>query len=221
MSTAIGKYESERKWLPIAMLFVAFATVANDLRMSTDWTPDWKRAIPVFAAVVAFVALTNGDFRALGIRLPAQSIRHWLIVATILAAILLLLGLGGFLILRLGLVPPETASNAVTDPKDFSARLVHLTVIAPVLEETVYRLILCVPIARFSPLLAVVVSGVTFAGLHFLYGNPGPDNFFAGYLLAWIYLKSGSIYLPILFHAGGNAIILCFQVANWYALSVV
>ena len=40
-------------WLPTAMLIIAFAIVANDLRLSAAWTPEWKRMVP--AALVVLV----------------------------------------------------------------------------------------------------------------------------------------------------------------------
>jgi len=76
----------------------------------------------------------------------------------------------------------------------------------PLLEETLYRLVLLVPlVALLGCRWAIVISGAVFAALHFAYGNPAPDNFVAGYLLAWAYLKSGSIVIPIAWHALGNA----------------
>ncbi len=63
----------------------------------------------------------------------------------------------------------------------------------PVLEEMLYRLVLCAPlVALLGPWYAIVISGAAFGALHFLYGNPAPTNFVAGYLLAWPYLRSGS-----------------------------
>jgi len=49
-----------------------------------------------------------------------------------------------------------------------------------------------------------------FAALHFLGGNPGPDNFIAGYILAWSYLKSESIAIPVLLHSLGNFFVYLF-----------
>ena len=91
---------------------------------------------------------------------------------------------------------------------------------APILEESVYRLALCVPLAALcGPRWTIAVSGAVFAALHFVYGNPGPDNFIAGYFLAWAYLKSGTLMIPMALHALGNACVIALHVGTWYWLS--
>jgi membrane protease YdiL (CAAX protease family) len=52
--------------------------------------------------------------------------------------------------------------------------------------------------------LCIGVSGVIFAGLHFLYGNPSPENLLGGFILTWANLKSGTLIVPISLHAVGN-----------------
>ena len=44
--------------------------------------------------------------------------------------------------------------------------------------------------------------------LHFFYGNPGLDNFVGGYVFAWAYVRSGSLYVPMTLHALGNACVV-------------
>jgi membrane protease YdiL (CAAX protease family) len=88
----------------------------------------------------------------------------------------------------------------------------------PVMEEFIYRVALCVPLVLIvSPWGAIAASGIVFAFLHVLYGNPSPENAIGGFVLAWVYLKSGSIYVPIGLHALGNFLLLLAQVALWYA----
>ncbi|MEN6575176.1 MAG: CPBP family intramembrane glutamic endopeptidase [Phycisphaerales bacterium] len=89
----------------------------------------------------------------------------------------------------------------------------------PLLEELLYRLVLCAPLAAlFGPWRAIVISGVVFGALHLLYGNPAPTNLVAGYILAWAYIRSESIFVPIVWHSLGNAAILVFQVVAWYMM---
>jgi len=82
----------------------------------------------------------------------------------------------------------------------------------PLWEEILYRQAMCVWLV---PLVGVktciLVNGLLFAALHFLYGNPSPDNFVAGYFLAWAYLKSGTLWVPIALHAVGNLSAYLFQ----------
>jgi membrane protease YdiL (CAAX protease family) len=68
------------------------------------------------------------------------------------------------------------------------------------------------------PWTAVTVSGLAFAALHIVHGNPSPENLVGGFFLAWAYLKSGSIYIPILLHSLGNFVAWAGQVAAWYWL---
>jgi hypothetical protein len=81
-------------------------------------------------------------------------------------------------------------------------------VIAPLVEEPIYRLALCVPlVAIIGYWPTIVVSGAVFALLHHRYGNLSPENALAGLLLGWAYLRSGSLALPILLHSVGNALV--------------
>jgi membrane protease YdiL (CAAX protease family) len=94
-----------------------------------------------------------------------------------------------------------------------------MCVVAPVLEEVLYRLALCVPLAVWlGPWTAIVVSGLAFAGLHVAAGNPSPENLVGGLFLAWAYLKSESIFVPVLLHSLGNLCALAGQVGTWYWL---
>jgi membrane protease YdiL (CAAX protease family) len=91
---------------------------------------------------------------------------------------------------------------------------------APIFEEVIYRLILCAPLAAWRrPWWGVVLSGLTFAALHMLYGNPSPENLFGGLFLAWAFLQSGSLLVPVLLHSLGNLCVLAGQIAAWYWLN--
>jgi uncharacterized protein len=83
---------------------------------------------------------------------------------------------------------------------------------APAVEELLYRGVLCVSVVQaIGRTPTVVLSGVTFASLHYVYGNPGPDNAVAGFILAWAFIASGSILVPVFMHAGGNFLVLLIQ----------
>jgi membrane protease YdiL (CAAX protease family) len=76
---------------------------------------------------------------------------------------------------------------------------------APVLEEVLYRLALCSVIAaRWGTGTAIVGSGIVFGIAHLIYGNPNAMNLAGGFFLAWAFLKSNSILVPILLHGLGN-----------------
>lgn len=66
---------------------------------------------------------------------------------------------------------------------------------------------------------AIVIDGAGFAALHFVYGIAGPDNFVGGYIFAWVFLRSGSIALPLGLHIGANAFAVLGQALAWRLLS--
>ncbi|GEM_PF-294235 len=89
------------------------------------------------------------------------------------------------------------------------SRIFSWCVQSPLLEETIYRVVLCVSaINILGRTRTVLLSGVLFAALHFVYGNPSPDNALAGFVLGWAHLKSETIVVPVLMHAGGNLAVL-------------
>jgi uncharacterized protein len=92
-----------------------------------------------------------------------------------------------------------------------------MCVATPLLEEAIYRLVFCPPAsALLGPRYCVILNGVVFAGLHVLYGNPSPENLLGGFILSWAFLKSESLVVPLLLHAGGNACAFLANVAYYY-----
>lgn len=88
--------------------------------------------------------------------------------------------------------------------------------IAPVLEETVYRGLLSPWFRKyFGPLRGTWFAAVAFAWIHTMptfagamNGNFGavlPGPFFLALICDWIYQRTGSLWPAILFHAGCNA----------------
>jgi uncharacterized protein len=83
-------------------------------------------------------------------------------------------------------------------------------------------MVLCLPaVVLLRPGGAVAASGLLFGALHFAYGNPSPENLAGGFFLAWAYLKSGTILVPLLLHSLGNLCAVAGQVAGWYWLGGV
>jgi uncharacterized protein len=216
MKTPIGQCLHSAPRLRVIAVAVALLVVAADLWLSAQWYPVWTRALLAATAVVACLTLAPRDRGSLGIRiLPIQPVAYWLRLTLKVAVVLLIpiavyvaiakWATGGIPVQR---IPPQYAAYA----------FLHMCVIAPLVEEPIYRLALCFPTTgTFGPTAAILLSGATFAGLHFIYGNPSPDNFLAGYFLAWAYLKSGSIMVPIAIHSLGNSVALAAKIGAWYA----
>ena len=174
----------------------------------------WLIAVAVF---VTYLHLVRGDLASLGLTTkPVQGWGYW-IRATLWigVAVLICIAVGLSVWLLLGReVPIYTIP-----PGSVVTSFLRMCVFAPVLEEAIYRLALCVPLAGLSrPWTAIVASGLVFGVLHILYGNPSPENLVGGLFLAWAYLKSGTLYVPVLLHSLGNFVAWAGQVAGWYWL---
>jgi membrane protease YdiL (CAAX protease family) len=186
------------------------------------WFPDWTRFCLAVGVTAVYWLSGGADRSSLGIRLtPVQPLHYWLRAAAIIAALMLAVVLVLFGALRL--LDWRITAGMITIPRiapdQAGARLLHMCIVAPLVEESLYRLVLCVPTtASFGSSGAIVLSGALFAVLHFVYRNPGPDNFVAGYVFAWAYLKSGSIVAPIALHALGNLVAFAVQLGAWYYL---
>jgi membrane protease YdiL (CAAX protease family) len=176
------------------------------------------RSLAIGASVILLVWLARGDRASLGLVVQLRPNYLYWVKAT--------LGVGAvvagfciaaaFLFRIIGFQMPLPARP----PGRILSSLVSYCISAPVLEEALYRLVLCVSLVRITgPWPTIFASGAIFAGLHFVWGNASPDNFIAGYFLAWSFLKSGSILTPIVLHSLGNLCVLALHVANWYRIS--
>jgi membrane protease YdiL (CAAX protease family) len=174
----------------------------------------WALAL---AALIAYVWLADGDRMSLGIKIPIQGWSYWGLMTLVIECALLtclVVGLGAWVWTghKVPLYP--------TSPGNLGPAFLHMCMFAPVLEEAIYRLVICVPLsARFGPKTAIAISGLAFGGLHVAYGNPSPENLVGGFFLAWSYLKSESIVVPVLLHSLGNLTALATQLGVWYWLS--
>ncbi len=215
--SAIGQHFPSQTARRSALL-LGLATVAADFVVVTQ--QPYSESVRLALAITAFAAvvyLTDGNLQSVGLRAsPKQGWRPWirttlaigLIVATCMAV--------GFGIWRL--TGHEIPIHS-TPPGNIGPSFLHMCVVAPVLEETIYRVIVCVPLASVLGCgRTIAVNGILFAALHVVYGNPSPENLVGGFFLAWVYLKSETIVLPVLLHCLGNGIVLFAQVAAWYFL---
>jgi membrane protease YdiL (CAAX protease family) len=122
-------------------------------------------------------------------------------------------------VVALGFAIAILFTRAGADPFGFcgpgtpvSAHEVYGSVIrAPIVEEIAFRLLLCGPlVGRLSTPANVAVNGLTFALVHVVAGGIGPDSVLGGFLLAWAFLRSGTLAVPLLMHAVGNAALVAF-----------
>jgi membrane protease YdiL (CAAX protease family) len=98
----------------------------------------------------------------------------------------------------------------VHDPDDFLPWLLHAVVLAPLLEEFLYRgLVHRYTRGYFKKWEAIAISGLVFWLLHWLYFGfvTFPNHLFAGCLFAWCYERTRSLLAPTLLHAAGNLLL--------------
>jgi membrane protease YdiL (CAAX protease family) len=213
--TPIGLSPSVPRRTRRAAAAIGLALLAVDL---TGTRLGWWRDIIVLRlvppAIAAILLMLLGARREqLGLRWPPlPSLRFWLRGVAVLVgglAVLLLVALAVAARLNLRIVPFPPGYHRALDA----------IVLAPVFEETIWRFaMLPALVSAVGPRWAIVIDGAGLAALHFVYGMAAPDNFVGGYFFAWVFLRSGSIALPLALHIGANAFAIVGQLVAWQLL---
>jgi membrane protease YdiL (CAAX protease family) len=100
------------------------------------------------------------------------------------------------------------------DPQTLSVTLVEFVLIAPAVEEVVFRGLLFGTLRRrFGLMAAGMISAGLFAVAHG-YGMVGfASVFLSGFLWAWIYERTGSLVPGMLAHALNNLLVCTWTIA--------
>lgn len=95
----------------------------------------------------------------------------------------------------------------MNDFKDFLLSLFMLAILPAVFEETIFRGALQNLLSRWwkIPLLAVIVTSIIFSVIHFSYIG-FMSRAVLGFLLGWLYHRTGNLWLSIIGHVTNNAI---------------
>lgn len=133
---------------------------------------------------------------------PAPGWLYWVRISVLFGASL-------FVLIAVGVAVLYVSGQAIpidpVTPTEIPEAFNRMCVESPLLEEVIYRQAICAAlISLTSPRMTILVAGTVFALLHWVYGNPSPENQVGGFLLAWVYLRSGTLAVPILLHAVGN-----------------
>lgn len=194
----------------VTALCVAVAAIAIDLALSTgpfarsDAGHVWRWLL-AGAAVLLLGAVARGRWEALGLSLRLRPSRRFWLIAVLLVAAGAALLMGAFLLYLQSTGGRFAPLGLFRRRADFWPWALRLVVSFPVIEELIYRLVVCVAllpwIGRWG---AVMVSGVLFAALHVRYGVPAANNMAAGFLFAWAFVRSENIAVPLVLHAAGN-----------------
>lgn len=211
-------FRDSRARLAIAIAFAA-TILTVDMMLVGRGTKrlDEFRTLAGLIGLVLYFVLARGDRHSLGLELvPRHGWAWWGKALLVLCAIV-----GGIVIVATGIALAAGADPSeyrlFDSPGDVWRWLRQACLKAPVLEEAIYRFVLCIPaIALIGPFGTILISGATFAALHFLYGNPSPDNAVAGLVLSWAYIRSNSLLLPVGLHALGNLFVGLSHVAACY-----
>lgn len=194
---------------------IALATVVISI-METHTRLGGGLPLPALVGLVAVLCCRDGEVPELGLRLvPDQGWRYWFRLA-IRFGLMIAVVLSVWAVLSLVQTKPyDERIYYSTEPRFLN--LVHMCVMAPVAEEVIFRALLTMAVLpTLGPRGTIALSGLVFAAIHVLGGNASPENQIAGFLLAWTFLKSRTILVPIAMHAGGNCFALAGQVACWY-----
>jgi len=191
----------------------AFAIIVIDLWLAPTITA-FTRLTLSCAALSLYALLTRGNWPALGLTLHPAGGWVWWLKATLVIGT----GVGVFILLASGVLwvaRVDLGIRGFTDISEFRRFVWRACLWAPVTEESVYRFALCVPLIRLiGERMTILASGAAFAALHFRYGNPAPDNFIAGFALAWAFLRSRTLLVPVGLHALGNLCVALFLLAK-------
>jgi uncharacterized protein len=214
MDTPLGNVLQEPRANAWLALGVALAAIGADFFLGSFLL----RSLVTGASIVVLVWLAQRDWVSLELVARLRpSYRYWAKASLGMGATVAAFCIVAGLLLQVMGTP---LSIPATPPKQILSALVSYGISAPLLEEALYRLVLCVALVRIvGPGWTIFASGAIFAGLHFVWGNLSPDNFVAGYFLAWAFIKSGSILTPVVLHSLGNLCVLALHVANWYRIS--
>ncbi|MGZ3688957.1 MAG: CPBP family intramembrane glutamic endopeptidase [Bdellovibrionota bacterium] len=185
----------------------ALAIVAYDLSQVQNYPTLPLRYLYAFTGLLWLYTFSDAKIGVnLGLRLsPKPSWRYWAKASLVIAGIAvacLLLGEG---VLRAFGAKRSLLWTFRSSVEYWEWWIKRSCLEVPPLEELLYRVILCVPLTALAgPWAAIVVSTACFGALHFAYGIAGPENVLGGALLAWAFLKSESILVPLLLHVSGN-----------------
>jgi membrane protease YdiL (CAAX protease family) len=189
--------------------------LAGDSHPSRTILYEWATAIGgavqfgIFLAVA--VAIAGGSRARLGLRRPLSWRRALGLAVAGYFACFIGLGLldrvvhGGA---EQGLTPDHWDSSRAAQ---FAANFVVIAVVAPIVEELLFRGIGFHLLARFGTTAAILATGLAFGLYHGLL-NALPVLALFGVALGWLRARTDSVYPGMLVHAAFNAVALIVSV---------
>jgi membrane protease YdiL (CAAX protease family) len=186
---------------------VAFASGSPPRNALYDYTTAAGGAIIYAFFFVVALAIANGRFDLLSLRRPHSWPRALAIAAPLFIGVYAVI----FELDRIlhgareqGLVPVHWESRHAGA---YAANFVVVAVVAPIVEETLFRGLGYSLFERFGRWQAIVAIGIAFGIYHGL-PQAFPELALFGSALAWLRWKTGSVFPGMLAHAALNAIAL-------------
>lgn len=135
--------------------------------------------------------------------LPIRPVLVPLIAAAVAGLLLIETPVVLWLLVRFPFLDPKLDFGMAQSPL---STFLFIVIVAPVTEELIFRAILLrgfVP--RYGPSRAVAYAAALFALTH-IFPIRLPGMFVVGFLLGWLFLRTGSIWPGVLAHVANNAI---------------
>ena len=190
---------------------IALMAAINHYIYEIGYTPEWLSAtstffllIPYYLVGVPFCALVlNGmpkDERLSSRRLPKGML--FPVFTMNVAGMVIGSVIAASLMAAINAILPSPAENMVAElllGSNVWLTIIFVCIITPIMEELAFRKLLLDRIAVFGDKTAILISGLMFGLFHgnlyqFFYA------FIFGMILAWVYLRSGKLRLPVIFH---------------------
>lgn len=194
---------------------VDFPLALYDYHHDTDWLSNGWIGFGSTVLITAFIFFfgfkkTGNTFKKV---FALKLFNPWLIlpVLIILPGMQYLVGLLNHEVDKILPAPPwfwELFERIFDNRFGFWGAVAKVVIIAPVIEETLFRGIIMHGLMRnYKPWYAVLLSGILFSVFHL---NPWQMTytFFLGLLLGWVMIKTRSLPFAILVHALNNLIVM-------------
>jgi uncharacterized protein len=198
---------------------LGYASRFSDERPAEDVAYRWESSIlglaayGVFLAVVLLLTLRLDRGQFLALRRPTSWTRAAGISALVIVAVLIVGAAAapfGNAEQEQGLIPERWDPDRLAQ---FAAFAVVVILVAPIVEELLFRGVGYGLLERFGRVAAIVLVGIAFGFMHGLVaGFPVIATFGIG--LAYLRARTGSIYPCILLHASFNAAGLAIGISS-------
>ncbi len=169
------------------------------------------------ATAVWFLGLRHARYPLAVLRLSRVGLpkaRTVILMGSVLATSLIATSLYAGIVVWLDvevLSPPNVDSDIFFDGPAVFLTFQALALITPLSEEIFFRgFIFGGLLPRLGPWRAIAVSALVFSAFHLSFGVLIPI-FITGFLFAWLYWRTGSLWAAIGAHAGQNALALGVQ----------